>query len=51
MNLTVVLGLFGGVRCVESFGVSRLDGRCSIDRTQNRGELPCSGNWRQEGWY
>src|ERR1700679_2677127 len=40
MNLTVVLGLFGGVRCVESFCVSRLNGRCSIDGTQNRGELP-----------
>jgi hypothetical protein len=25
--------------------------RCSVDRPQNRGELPRSGNWHQEGWY
>jgi hypothetical protein len=47
MNLTVVLGLYGGVRCVRLFCVSRLNRRCSIDGTQNRGELPCSGYWRQ----
>jgi len=50
MALTVVLGLFGGVRCVELIRAEPLTGRHSTDRPQNCGELPCFGNWLQKGW-
>ena len=49
MASTVVLGLFGGVRRVELLRAEPLTGRHSADRPQNCRELPCFGNWFQEG--
>ena len=47
-----MLGLFGGVCCFGSIRVAQiLSKRRFVDGPQNRRELPCSGNWRQEGWY